>query len=79
MRYKRLIERVEKQVDRTLDIRTMLKMQSVMLAIVRVLFQPGHYPLLRMQRGGQLLDLEHKVDGAEQLIYGTDNDAGVKR
>ena len=53
----------------------MLRMQRVMLAIVRVLFEPSHFPLLRMQRGGKLIDLERHVDEAEKLLYGSENDA----
>ena len=71
-RLKRIIEDTEKHLEQALDIRTMLRMQSITLAIIRCLFTPDHYPLLSLQRKGDLLDIEEQVDAAEILLYGSD-------
>ena len=45
-------------------------MQSILLAIVRILFKKKHYPLLNLQHKGNLLHLEKYEDSAEKLFYG---------
>ena len=48
----------------------MFRMQSILLAIVRILFKKKHYPLLNLQHKGNQLHLEKYEDSAEKLIYG---------
>ena len=63
---------VETHLQRSLDIRTMLRSQSVLLAIIRVLFDPLQYPLLALQRKGNMIDLHEDIDTTHQLIYGSE-------
>jgi len=50
-------------------------MQSLVLALTRVTFDPLHYTLIKMQRrGGNLLDLSGQADKVETLLYGSSED-----
>ena len=60
---------MDEHLERALDIRTMLRLQSLMLAVVRQVFEPSHYRLLSLQRKGNLFDLEEHIDAAEFLLY----------
>ena len=73
----RLIDQTEHHLKSILDIRTIMRMQSIQLAIVRILFKTKHYPLLNLQRKGNLLDLENYIDDAERLIYGDRKKGGA--
>ena len=61
-RQRRLLENVEKHLERTLDIRTILRTQSLILAIIRVLFEPRLFPLLALQRKGRVFDRYENAD-----------------
>ena len=83
-KFLRLLDQADKQVERSLDIRTMLQMQSMMLAIIRVLFSGEEgkadkipFALLRLQRGSKLLDLRETRDEVESLLYGSDEQEEV--
>ena len=75
---KRLIENTEKHLERSLDLRTLLRLQSTVLALVRVTFDcdegdlKGHLSLLGLQRNGNMMDINEHNDAAEHLIYGSD-------
>ena len=49
----------------------MLRMQSVLLAMTRILFEPHHHTLLAMQRGGNTIDLDEGQDPTSLLLYGS--------
>ena len=76
-RLKRLIERADTQLEHTLDIRTLLRSQSILLSIVRVLFESedndphSHLSLLALQRKGNLMDFDEGTDAVEHLLYGS--------
>ena len=65
-----MIERVDNRIEHSLDIRSIIRLQSITLTIVRCLFTSDHYPLLALQRGGDLLDLDEHKNEADRLVYG---------
>ena len=76
---KKVIEKTEEHLDRTLDIRNHLRLHSIVLAIVRVLFDTGdndpaaHLSLLALQRKGKVFDVNDQADAAERLLYSDDD------
>ena len=67
------------QLERSLDVRTLLRLQSIVLALVRVTFDcdekdsKSHLALLALQRNGNLMDINQHTDATERLIYGSDD------
>ena len=57
-------------MERTLEIRTLLRLQSILLGIVRVIFTRRQFDLLLLQRKGNLLDVNELQDEAEDIFYG---------
>ena len=83
-KFKKMIDQTNKHLDRTLDIRTILQMQSLILAMARILFidsdssdEGSLLALLSLQRGGKLLDMEDNEDSVENLLYPSDEAAAV--
>ena len=74
-----MIGNTERHLERSLDLRTLLRLQSIVLALVRVTFdcdekdQQGHLALLALQRNGNMMDLNQHTDATEHLIYGSDD------
>ena len=72
-----MIDNTEMQLERSLDVRTMLRLQSIVLALVRVTFDcdekdsKSHLALLALQRNGNLMDIDEHTDATEHLIYGS--------
>ena len=60
-----------------MDLRTLLRLQSIVLALVRVTFDcdekdsKSHLALLALQRNGNLMDIDEHTDATEHLIYGS--------
>ena len=67
-------------MERSLDIRTILRLQSTMLAIVRTVFDcddketSAHLSLLALQRNGNLMDIDDRMDPVDSLLYGIDDE-----
>ena len=76
---KEVIEKTEEHLDRTLDIRNHLRLHSIVLAMVRVIFDTGdndpaaHLSLLALQRKGKVFDVNEQADAAERLLYSGDD------
>jgi len=47
-RFNRLVDRVDTEIEQALDVRTILRMQSLLIAITRVIFEPNNLPLLKL-------------------------------
>ena len=45
---KRQITKIDSEVDKALDVRTMLRMQSLLLAHTRVMFERRHHALFKL-------------------------------
>ena len=79
-RFKRLIQQTDAHLERSLDIRTILRLQSTMLAIVRTVFdcddeeKSTHLSLLALQRNGNLMDIDDRMDPVDCLLYGLDDE-----
>ena len=79
VRLKEVIEKTEEHLDRTLDIRNHLRLHSIVLAMVRVIFDTGdndpaaHLSLLALQRKGKVFDVNEQADAAERLLYSGDD------
>ena len=76
-RQRLLLGQVEKHLEKTLDIRTILRTQSLILAIIRVLFEPNLFPLLALQRKGRVFDHYENADAASKLIHSSESDSGI--
>ena len=63
-----MINKADLDMERALDIRTILRMQSVLLTVTRVLFKRDHRALLKLQRFGRQIDLETEVSEADVLF-----------
>jgi len=52
-----------------------MRMQSLVLALTRVIFNTNERELLKMQRRGSFLDLQHgsRTDEVEKLLYASDS------
>ena len=50
----------------------MLRLQSTIIAIVRILFDKKHCMLLKLQRNRSLIDIKDELDENEAIIYGSD-------
>ena len=73
-----MVDNTERHLERSLYLRTFLRLQSIVLALVRVTVDcdekdsKGHLALLALQRDGNLMDINEHADAAEHLIYGSD-------
>ena len=50
-------------------MRTIIRSQNLLLALIRVVIQPEAFRLLSLQRNGHLLSLKQTDDQAERLLY----------
>ena len=50
-------------------MRTIIRSQNLLLALIRVVIQPEAFRLLSIQRNGHLLSLKQTDDQAERLLY----------
>ena len=59
-------------MDQALDIRAILRMQSLLLTIVRVFFDRKHMKSLSLQKLGRSIETQQDEGNSllEQLIYG---------
>jgi len=85
----RLLEQANAQAEKALDLRTLLKVQSVVLALARVSFKtPEQLVLARLQRHGRVLDPDETVgksrdctshDHVDKLVDCSDSDNTLQR
>ena len=61
-------------MESALDVRTQLRLQSLVLAIARAFFDPSHHNLIKLQRLGYSLDSAEASDQVGHLIYKTGHD-----
>ena len=59
-------------MDQAFDIRAILRMQSLLLTIVRLIFDRKHMKNLSLQKLGRSIVTQHDEDNSllEQLIFG---------
>ena len=72
-RYKAFTERVDDFVEKATDIRTIVRSHSLVLALIRVVFERVNHPLLKLQRGGKIMALDSYEVETEALLYGSDS------
>ena len=76
-RLKRLFLKTEDMLEASLDIRTLLRMQSLLVSHLKVFYESQHYPLLKLQRHARTIVVnENKNSDSEgySVIYGRDSD-----
>ena len=72
-RVKRLLEKAQRQMETSLDIRTLMRMQSLQTATTRVIFDKKHRPLLKQQKSARSIDTQSD-SSADSVLYGSDHD-----
>ena len=63
-------------MEQALDVRTLIRMQSLLIAHNKVAFDKRHKPMLKLQRHGRTIDLqeENEAFSDSSIIHGEDKD-----
>ena len=68
-------------MEQALDVRTLIRMQSLLIAQTKASFSKRHKSMLKLQRHGRKIDLNTMEDqniSDASIIYGSDNDKKTK-
>ena len=59
-------------MERSLDVRTLLRMQSVLVALSKANFNKRHLPMLKRQRHARTINMleDNETDSDTSIIYG---------
>ena len=77
-RMKRVLDLVDNEVAQNLDLRTIIRERSYLIAIIRALISPENYKLLTLQRNSKYLSIRRRNDKLKSLLFQSDSDAESK-
>ena len=79
-RLSRLFDKSNDMLEKSLDVRTLMRMQSLMVTNLKVFYQPKHYSQLKLQKHARTLLKDEKCDqDVTSVIYGDDSDPGEEK
>ena len=63
-------------MERSLDVRTLLRMQSLLVALSKANFNKKHLPMLKLQRHARTINLleDNETASDTSIIYGDDKE-----
>ena len=65
-RTKRLFEKSNSKLKASLDVRTLLRMQSLLLSHIKVSYEPRHHSMLKLQRNARtIIETESNENDSE--------------
>ena len=74
-RTKRLLNLADSEIAQTLDLRTIIRSQSYLLAVIRAVIDKENYDLLTMQSNNKYLQVPKHKDRLSSLLFDTSDDA----
>ena len=75
-RLKNLFQKSNEKLEKSLDVRTIMRMQSLIVANLKVFYKPKHISLLKLQRHNRTLFMVQSDSDGNSVIYGNDSDPG---
>ena len=64
LRHLKILEKANQNLQRSLDVRSMMKVQSLVKSLIKVTFEKHHLPLLKDKRNLRLIA---KIDSSDNL------------